>query len=60
MGLPITRSARYGILDICQVAAYYNFVNRLADGVGVDLEEGWVEEDLTITRSELDQKRSDT
>ena len=49
-----------GILDICQVAAYSNFVNRLADGVGVDLEEGWVEDDLTITRSELDQKRSGT
>ncbi len=27
------------ILDICQVAAYYAFVNRLADGLGVDLEE---------------------
>ena len=27
-----------GILDICQVAAYYAFVNRLADGLGVELE----------------------
>jgi uncharacterized peroxidase-related enzyme len=26
------------ILDICQVAAYFNFVNRLADGLGVPLE----------------------
>ncbi len=26
------------ILDICQVAAYYAFVNRLADGLGVELE----------------------
>jgi len=26
------------ILDICQVAAYFAFVNRLADGLGVDLE----------------------
>ncbi|MCH7884709.1 MAG: peroxidase [Planctomycetes bacterium] len=25
-------------LDICQVAAYYAFVNRLADGLGVELE----------------------
>ena len=25
-----------GILDICQVVSYYNYVNRLADGVGVD------------------------
>ena len=28
-----------GILDICQVTAYYNYVNRLADGLGVDLEQ---------------------
>jgi uncharacterized peroxidase-related enzyme len=26
------------ILDICQVTAYYNYVNRLADGLGVPLE----------------------
>ena len=26
------------ILDICQVAAYYAFVNRLADGLGVELD----------------------
>jgi len=29
------------ILDICQVAAYYAFVNRLADGLGVELEDFW-------------------
>ena len=28
------------ILDICQVASYYSFVNRLAIGLGVELEEG--------------------
>jgi len=28
------------VLDICQVAAYYAFVNRLADGLGVELETG--------------------
>ncbi len=28
-----------GIHDICTVAAYFNFVNRIADGLGVDLEE---------------------
>ena len=27
-----------GILDICQVASYYAFANRLADGLGVELE----------------------
>lgn len=29
------------ILDINQVAAYYAFVNRLADGLGVELESYW-------------------
>jgi len=29
------------ILDICQIAGYYNFVNRLADGLGVELEPYW-------------------
>jgi uncharacterized peroxidase-related enzyme len=27
-----------GIHDICLVAAYYAFVNRVADGLGVELE----------------------
>ncbi|UCD25964.1 MAG: peroxidase [Gemmatimonadota bacterium] len=26
------------ILDVCQVTAYYNFVNRMAQGLGVELE----------------------
>lgn len=25
--------------DICQVTAYFNYVNRIADGLGVHLEE---------------------
>lgn len=29
------------ILDICQVTAYYNFVNRLAEGLGIELEPYW-------------------
>lgn len=29
------------ILDINQVAAYYAYVNRLADGLGVQLEDFW-------------------
>lgn len=29
------------ILDICQVVGYYAFVNRLADGLGVKLEDYW-------------------
>jgi len=31
------------ILDTCQVVAYYNFVNRMAQGLGVELEEYWGE-----------------
>lgn len=29
-----------GIHDICAIVAYYAFVNRIADGLGVELEEG--------------------
>lgn len=32
------------ILDICEVAAYYAYVNRIADGLGVSLET-WITED---------------
>ncbi len=28
------------IHDAAQVTAYFNYINRLADGLGVDLEEG--------------------
>lgn len=42
------------ILDICQVASYYNYVNRMADGLGVELEDAWGEEDLVLTRSEFE------
>ena len=31
------------ILDINQITGYYNFVNRLADGLGVELESFWRE-----------------
>ena len=27
------------ILDICEVTAYYGYVNRIADGLGVELED---------------------
>jgi uncharacterized peroxidase-related enzyme len=40
------------VLDICQVTAYYNYVNRLADGLGVELETHW-EEDLIMTEEEF-------
>ncbi len=32
-----------GILDIVQVVAYYAYVNRIADGLGVSLESYWAE-----------------
>ena len=31
------------ILDINQVTGYYAYVNRLADGLGVELEDFWRE-----------------
>jgi len=34
-----------GVHDICQVAAYYAFVNRMADGLGVETEEWWGDPD---------------
>lgn len=26
------------ILDVCQITSYFNFVNRMAEGLGVELE----------------------
>ena len=42
-----------GILDTCQVVSYYNYVNRLADGLGVELEGFWTTEALTLTEEEF-------
>jgi len=28
-----------GIHDVCAITAYFNFVNRMADGLGVELED---------------------
>lgn len=44
------------ILDICQVVSYYNYVNRLADGLGVELEDFWTDEALTIDREEFEER----
>ncbi|MFZ3579552.1 hypothetical protein [Virgibacillus sp. DJP39] len=27
------------ILDVCQITSYFNFVNRMAEGLGVKVEE---------------------
>ena len=45
------------ILDICQVVSYFNYVNRMADGLGVELEDRWREEDYTLTRTEFEEQR---
>ena len=31
------------IHDACQVVAYFNYVNRIADGLGVDPEPEWAD-----------------
>ena len=51
-----------GALDICQVASYYNYVNRLADGMGVEMEDYWVDEPGTeqsrvVTRAQFEARR---
>ena len=54
------RAAGFGdraVLDICQVASYYNYVNRLADGLGVELEEHWRDENCTLPRQEFETLR---
>jgi hypothetical protein len=47
-----------GILDICQVVSYYNYVNRLADGLGVELEESWGADDMILSRTEFEAMRA--
>lgn len=44
------------ILDICQVTAYYAYVNRMAEGLGVELEDFWTDEDLVLTREEFEER----
>lgn len=46
------------VLDICQVVSYYNYVNRLADGLGVELEDHWDEGALTVTKEEFETMRT--
>ena len=40
------------ILDIAQVSAYFAYVNRLADGLGIELEGYWGEDASPPTRPE--------
>jgi len=47
-----------GVLDICQVVSYYAYVNRLADGLGVELEDSWDGTELTLSRTEFETRVS--
>lgn len=44
------------ILDICQVVSCYNYVNRMAEGLGVELEDNWRPEGLTLSHEVFDRK----
>jgi uncharacterized peroxidase-related enzyme len=46
------------ILDITQITAYYGYVNRLADGLGVELEEWWTPETLVLSREAFEARRA--
>ncbi len=46
------------ILDITQVTAYYAYVNRLADGLGVELEDWWTPETLTLSPEAFEARRA--
>lgn len=39
-----------GIVDANQVVSYFNYVNRVADGLGIELEEHWPDE-VRVPRS---------
>ncbi len=47
------------VLDICQVVSYYNYVNRLADGLGVELEDFWTPEMMIVTPEEFAARTAD-
>jgi uncharacterized peroxidase-related enzyme len=38
------------VVDVDQVAAYFNYVNRVVDGLGVELEDDWPERERTPRR----------
>jgi len=44
------------IHDLCHVASYYNYVNRMADGLGVELEPVWTDETMVLTREEFESR----
>ena len=42
------------ILNACEVVSYFNFVNRMADGLGVTLESDWSEPILPMGKEPED------
>jgi alkylhydroperoxidase family enzyme len=36
------------ILHVCEIASYFNYINRMADGLGVTLEPDWEDPILLI------------
>jgi len=57
----VDRLRRHGfddraVHDLCHVASYYNYVNRMADGLGVELEPVWTEETMVLTREEFESR----
>lgn len=38
------------VLHACEVVSYFNYVNRMADGLGVQLEEDWPHPILRLPR----------
>lgn len=54
------REAGFGdreLLDICQVASYFNYVNRMATGLGVELEPYWNDELRVVSAEEFEAWR---
>lgn len=39
-----------GILHACEVTSYFNYINRMADGLGVTLEPDWSDPILPVGR----------
>ncbi len=48
-----------GIVDANQVASYFNYVNRVVDGLGVELEEAWPADVRTKRRYDLARRAED-
>jgi hypothetical protein len=48
------------VIDANQVVAYFNYVNRIAEGLGVALEDSWPEQVRQRRRYALREQRGPT